>query len=120
MSSDKLRPMQFSGALGRMVVVDEEKVPIFNMEAGQKPADIVEVVMPPPSQKQKTTVVRTIQASPKDVVALAKARLKEVKAELKNKAALEKEKAQLERLIAAAEDKKPRAAVVREIKRNAG
>ena len=118
MNDSQLRPMQFSGALGRMVVVDEEKVPTFNMEQGQRPADIVEVIMPPAPTKKPTVV--TVKASPKDVVALAKARLKEVKAELRNKAALEKERDQLERLIAAAEDKKPRAAVVREIKRNAG
>ena len=56
--------------------------------------------------------------APKNVVALAKARLRDVKAELRRLKALEKEKGELERLIAAAENKpKPN---LREIKRTAG
>lgn len=55
--------------------------------------------------------------APKNVVSLAKARLREVKAELRRLKALEKEKGELERLIAAAENKpKPN---LREIKRTA-
>lgn len=61
---------------------------------------------------------RAKKLAPKNVVALAKARLREVKAELRRMKALEKERAELERLIAAAEDK-PRA-VVHELKRSAG
>lgn len=57
-------------------------------------------------------------AAPKNVVALAKARLREVKAELRRLKALEKEKGELERLIAAAENK-PKTNL-REIKRTAG
>ena len=56
--------------------------------------------------------------APKNIVALAKARLREVKKELKVKKALEKERDELERLIAAA-DSKPRA-VVTNLKRTAG
>lgn len=56
--------------------------------------------------------------APKNVVALAKARLRDVKTELRRLKALEKEKGELERLIAAAENKpKPN---LREIKRTAG
>lgn len=56
--------------------------------------------------------------APKNVVALAKARLREVKTELRRLKALEKEKGELERLIAAAENK-PKSNL-REIKRTAG
>lgn len=59
------------------------------------------------------------QIAPKNILSLAKARLREIKSELRKLQALEKERGELERLIAAAEDKKPRA-VVREIKRSAG
>jgi hypothetical protein len=55
--------------------------------------------------------------APKNVVQLAKARLKDVKKELRRMQGLEKERAQLERLINAAEDKTPRLAA---IKRSAG
>lgn len=58
------------------------------------------------------------ELKPKNVVALAKARLREVKAELKKLKALEKEKGELERLIAAAENK-PQKSNLREIKRPA-
>lgn len=43
--------------------------------------------------------------TPKNIVALAKARLREVKAELKRMKALEKERGELERLIHAAKGK---------------
>lgn len=56
--------------------------------------------------------------APKNVVALAKARLRDVKIELRRLKALEKEKGELERLIAAAENK-PKSNL-REIKRTAG
>jgi len=52
--------------------------------------------------------------APKNVVSLAKARLREVKAELRRLKALEKEKGELERLIAAAENK-PRKSNLRAI-----
>ena len=57
--------------------------------------------------------------SPKNVVAMAKARLRDVKAELRRLKALEKEKGELERLIAAAESK-PTKSNLREIKRSTG
>lgn len=57
--------------------------------------------------------------APKNVVALAKARLREVKADLRRLKALEKEKGELERLIAAAENKPPKPNL-REIKRSVG
>lgn len=57
--------------------------------------------------------------TPKDVVKLARARLREVKRELRRMRGLEEERAELERLINAAENK-PRA-VVRELpKRTVG
>lgn len=59
--------------------------------------------------------VRQVTKSP-NVVALARARLREVKSELRRMKALEKERAELERLLAAA--KPPRAK--REPKRSAG
>jgi hypothetical protein len=55
--------------------------------------------------------------APKNVVALAKARLRDVKTELRRLKALEREKGELERLIAAAENK-PKSNL-REIKRTA-
>ena len=71
-----------------------------------------------PRLKQEGFRIPASKPAPKNVVALAKARLREVKSELRKLKALEKERAELERLIAAAENK-PRA-VVREIKRTAG
>lgn len=56
--------------------------------------------------------------TPKSVVALAKARLRAVKAEIKRLKALEEEKGELERLIAAAANK-PKTNL-REIKRSVG
>lgn len=49
--------------------------------------------------------VRSVVASPKDVVKLARQRLRDVKTELKRMRGLEKERAQLERLLAAADGK---------------
>lgn len=60
----------------------------------------------------------TPKLAPKNVVAFAKARLRDVKTELRKLKALEKEKGELERLIAAAENK-PKTNL-REIKRTAG
>lgn len=60
-----------------------------------------------------------ISSSTLNVLALAKARLKEVKLELRRLKALEKEKGELERLISAAENK-PKKSNLREIKRSAG
>lgn len=57
--------------------------------------------------------------TPKNILALAKARLKEVKTELRRLKALEEEKGELERLISAAENK-PRVSNLREIKQNRG
>ncbi len=51
--------------------------------------------------------------TPKNVVQLAKARLKDARKELRRMKALEKECAQLERLIRAAEDKTPRLAAIK-------
>lgn len=68
--------------------------------------------------QQPVFVQQPRKPAPKNVVALAKARLREVKAELRRLKALEKEKGELERLIAAAENK-PKSNL-REIKRSAG
>lgn len=68
--------------------------------------------LPPPRPQRAAKPL-----APRNVIALAKARLREVKKELRVKARLEKERDELERLLAAAQ--KPRA-VVREIKRTAG
>ena len=56
--------------------------------------------------------------TPKDVISLARARLREVKAELRRMRALDRERQQLERLLKAA-DGKP-LAVVRDMKRPTG
>ncbi len=104
--------MQFSGALGRMIPTSE-KLPDFNMESGAQLGALWEETPAPrqPAPQRKPT--------PQNILSLAKARLREVKQELKKLKTLDKERGELERLIAAAEDKKPRA-VVREIKRTAG
>jgi hypothetical protein len=106
--------MQFSGALGRMISTSE-KLPDFNMESGAQPGALWEEEPQPvfrrPAPQRKP--------APQNILSLAKARLRDVKSELKKLKALEKERGELERLIAAAEEKKPRA-VLREIKRTAG
>ena len=71
-------------------------------------------VTPPPARAPQAKPV-----TPKGVVAMAKARLREVKSELRRMKALEKEKGELERLIAAAEHK-PSKPNLREIKRTTG
>lgn len=67
-----------------------------------------------------TRVLRkpTKKPAPKDIVALAKARLREVKAEIRRMKKLEHECAELERLIQAAENKP--LALVKQLKRSAG
>lgn len=82
---------------------------------GNEPARM-SVAIPTPQVRRE---VPTVAASPKNVVAMAKARLREVKAELRRLKALEKEKGELERLIAAAEAKPPKSNL-REIKRSVG
>lgn len=77
------------------------------------PSDALDEVYVPPVRAKQAK-----KPAPKNVVALAKQRLREAKAELKRLRAVEKEVAELERLIAAAENK-PKA-VVRELKRSAG
>ena len=119
-------PVQWSQALGRMVHAQSGDTP---PELWGKPIegfgdelDSFPISPPPyarpeaPSQVSKPKV--TGKQTPKNIVALAKARLREVKVELKRMKALVKECGELERLIKAAEDK-PRA-VVRELKRTAG
>ena len=126
-------PMQWSQAQGRLVPAitsasvtstagwdseGEDNYPIspppFAIAASAAEAPTVAPVKATPT-KAKTQAVVT----PKNIVALAKARLREVKLELRRMKTLEKERGELERLISAAEDTKPRA-VVRELKRTAG
>ncbi len=75
---------------------------------------------PRPATPARRVAVRPAKPlAPKDVVRLAKARLREVEAELKRMRRLELERAELQRLLAAAKSG-PRA-VVRELpKRSAG
>lgn len=88
--------------------------------AGQtKPGAVLEVAQVDVTQPVQQRTLRQQTHSPKNVVALARARLREVKAELRRLKALEKEKGELERLIAAAESK-PSRSNVREFKRTAG
>lgn len=74
------------------------------------------VEMPSLAAMRKQPVLR--KSAPKNIIQLARARLREVKAEVRRLKALEKERDQLERLIAAAMNK-PRA-IVRDIKKSAG
>lgn len=111
-------PLQWSrGGLvpaGSVVVSSDEPVGAFvpSMDVEDTPRTLfVEAREAKPKKKAPP--------APTNIVALAKARLKEVKQELRRMKALEKECGELERLIAAAEDTKPRA-VVRELKRSAG
>lgn len=57
--------------------------------------------------------------APKNIIQLAKARLKDVKVELRRMKALEKERQELERLLAAAEHR-PDKRILREVKKTAG
>ena len=89
--------------------------------AGQtKPGAVLEVAQVDVAQpvQQKTVRQQAPKMSPKNVVAFAKARLREVKAEIRRLKALEKERGELERLIAAAESK-PSRSNIREFKRTA-
>lgn len=70
----------------------------------------------PPRKQQKK--VETEQVSPKDVIRLARKRLRDIKRELKRMRQLERERDQLQRLLDAADDKRP--ASVRPLKRHAG
>jgi hypothetical protein len=85
-------PVQYSPNLGG-----------FFPANGVLPTELAES-RPPTVTSRKSTPKPT----PKNIVSLARARLREVKSELQKLKALEKERAELERLIAAAEDKKPR------------
>lgn len=100
-------PVQFSFANAKEAAPGAVKA-----EFGEVLAE--DVVAPAPVRRPQASK----KPAPKNVVALAKARLREVKIELRRLKALEKERDELERLIAAAENK-PRA-VVRELKRSAG
>lgn len=115
-------PMQWSPSTGRFTpaltlasdgsvhVGDDEVTPAVVMSQPVSPSTSA-VGKPEPKAQKKV--------KPTNIVALAKARLKDVKQELRRMKALEKECAELERLISAAEDTKPRA-VVRELKRSTG
>ncbi len=73
------------------------------------------VQMPAPDRAVKSPTKSKFATQ--NVLKLAKARLKDVKAELRRLSVLEKERAELERLIQAAENKPPRLVA---IKRTAG
>ena len=81
---------------------------------GATRADLDEAPEPQYAPARRAAPSQSKPLAPKNIVQLAKARLKEVKVELKRMTALEKERTELERLIEAAEAK-PRA-VVRELK----
>ena len=84
-------------------------------KGGYVDAEAFEAVQHEPA---RPTQPRRKPPAPKNVVALAKARLKEIMLELKRMPPLEKERDELRRLIAAAENKP--LATVREIKRSVG
>ena len=107
-------PLQFSGQLGSMVPANG-LAPV-NTQASQARGELVEYAQVEPSRKSVNLVRRPApKLVPKNIISLAKARLREVKAELKRMAALEKERGELERLIEAAEGRK-QARVVRVLK----
>jgi hypothetical protein len=109
-------PMQWNQALGRLVPA------ITSADEGVKwhvKDDELQVEEPAPPPALRKPAPKAAPPAPKNILTLAKARLREIKTELRKLKALEKERGELERLIAAAEDKKPRA-VVRELKRTAG
>lgn len=95
--------MQWSAALGRLVPANGTAP--TDTEAQYGPPTIIEIDEPP---RTKPALRLPPNTKPKNIVALAKARLKDVKAELRRMKALEKECAELERLIQAAENKKSR------------
>lgn len=84
----------------------------------ERPGAVLEAPSDTPLEAPAKALRKT-KAAPKNVVALAKARLREVKRELRTKKALEKERDELQRLIAAAENK-PRAVVTDIKQRTAG
>lgn len=106
-------PMQWSQAAGKMVPAITSADAAVNWYEQEEVAD---ESTPAPAPRK---VTKAAPVAPKNILSLAKARLREIKTELRKLKALDKERGELERLIAAAEDKKPRA-VVREIKRTAG
>jgi hypothetical protein len=114
--------MQYSSALGKMVPAtgslptgDSAFVLPDEQEENE---DFVEAPSVARPAKTQGVAKKVKTLAPRDVVKLAKARLRDIKKELRRLKALEKERAQLERLIDAA-DGKPRA-VVHNIKRTAG
>lgn len=111
-------PLQYSVGRGGFVPAGT-LINVTNEPIGAYAPVIREMVEEPEATPKKAKAVKPKPPAPKDIVSLAKARLKEVKQELRRMKALEKECGELERLIAAAEDTKPRA-VVRELKRTAG
>lgn len=68
-----------------------------------------------------TVQPKPMSLSPRDVVRLARRRLREVKADIKRLGKLQKEREQLERLLLAADGKFPKApGIVRDISHRAG
>jgi hypothetical protein len=108
-------PVQFSFANSEQAAPQAVRAG-FNSEESVEAAG--EVALGPSPARVGRLRSQARATSPKNVVALAKARLREVKSEIRRLKALEKERDELTRLIEAAESK-PRA-VVREIKRTAG
>lgn len=110
-------PLQFSPTKG-WFRPNNDNTPLPEEFVEPEPAVIAatppQPLAPAPAPLPKLT--KTQPLSTPNVLKLAKARLKEVNAELKRHKALEQEKAELERLIAAAQNKAPRVAQVRAIK----
>lgn len=115
--STPLQPMQWSGALGRMVPANGMMPVADGASPGAVLVQAIEPLEPLPEVVRKF-IAQVHPTKPLNVLALAKARLKEVKSELKKLKVLEKEKGELERLIAAAA--KPQKSNLREIKRSVG
>lgn len=88
-------------------------------KGGFVPVEQFDVLPQPPLERAVHAARAAPKAGPVNVLAMAKARLREVKTELRRLKALEKEKGELERLIAAAENKSPKSNL-REIKRHTG
>jgi len=80
--------------------------------------DVVDVQTAPRPVAKRHRAAPAAASTPKDVVRMARRRLREVEAEIKRLRRLERERDELKRLVDAASNK-PRA-VVREIKRSAG
>lgn len=108
-------PMQFSPHQGWLRPAgDATPIP---KEFIEQPVEETPAPAPRPLPVKTTSAPQPLTTP--NVLKLAKARLKEVKAELKRMKALEQEKLELERLIAAAQNKAPRVASVRAIKKPA-